>query len=594
MRGNFLSYTFLNLFAQNVSSVAADLMRSGINPYSEVPVHVVTAPVAGIRFLSASGGEAERLNGWWERHVPADSLPVAVMLHEPGLERYLPGLDAEFVIGAANETDAARYAGLDNVRIAATDSALALTEYAMQSYAVAPARCFRMDFPYRAWRLEQPPPAPASPILPPPPASWTPAAAGLAGEPNGTPASRPVAGIREVAPGPRGDPPAEAGGGGARFSPREVSDLPRAGVPRAPRPLPPSGEAVVITEGLPDPFSELSKAQPVISAPGAAPTTGGVPLTRAQLLRKAGAEKAGGRRQRPGQNARSAGPAAAPRRGLAGLFGGGRRRSLDIPREIGDLVLGLRPAPVIAVVSRAGGVGKTAVAAALAQIVGYSIGETTGSAAIVDQNIGNPDQWGRLDIPLRSATVRSLMASLSSGADLPEAPAWANTPALAVYPEDRESAEPYSPGLVQRFVQYLRERHVFTVVDLPNRLPDASSAEGAICAFYLDVADLVIMPTTDDPNRLIGVLEYLDAPSLRGKPAIVSYIVSPDRRLRTHPRVVELLDRIRSRVTAVVAVPKSEKATFAIVEGVSILDVSPQLRGAYVQLALTTARALAG
>ena len=556
MRGSFLSYTFLNPFPEKVSSVAADLMRSGVNPGSAVPVHVVTPPMAGLRFLSATGEEAERLDGWWERHVPADSLPVVVALHEPGLERYLRGLDAEFVIGAVSEMDLARYRGLENVRTLATDSALALTEYAMQAYAVSPARCFRADFPYRAWRLEDVPPGP-------PPMPAAPATVGAAGLAAATTAG---AGSERNAPA-------------ARFTPRTLPSVPRAGVPRARRPADASVE------------------------PPAGPQP---PLTRAQLLRKAGAERASARGSGAEKASRggavadsiraggSAVPESAARRGLAALLGLAGRRSIDVPREIGDVVLGLRPAPVVAVVSRAGGVGKTAVAAALAQIVGYSIGETTGTAAIVDQNIGNPDQWGRLDIPARSSTVRSLMASLSSGADLPPAPAWANTPALAVYPEDRESAEPYSPGLVQRFVQHLRERHVFTVVDLPNRLPDASSAEGAICAFYLELADLVVMPTTDDPNRLLGVLEYLDAPSLKGKPAIVSYIVSPDRRLRTHPRVVELLNRIRSRVTAVVPVPKSEKATLAIVEGVSILEVSAQLRSAYVQLALAAVRPLAG
>jgi hypothetical protein len=139
----------------------------------------------------------------------------------------------------------------------------------------------------------------------------------------------------------------------------------------------------------------------------------------------------------------------------------------------------------------------------------------------------------------------------------------------------------------------MRERHVFMVVDLPNRLPDNSSAEAAICAAYVDLADLVILPTTDDPTALMAVLEYLDTPSLHGKPVVVSYIVSSDRELRKHPLVAELLAQIRRRVTAIVPVPKSEKATLAIVKGVSVLEISPQLREAYVDLTYAAVRALA-
>jgi cellulose biosynthesis protein BcsQ len=162
-----------------------------------------------------------------------------------------------------------------------------------------------------------------------------------------------------------------------------------------------------------------------------------------------------------------------------------------------------------------------------------------------------------------------------------------------VYPEDRAAADAYPPGLIQRFVQHLRERHVFLVVDLPNRLPDFTTAEAAICASYLELADLVILPTTDDPSALLGVLEYLDAPSMRGKLVMVSYIVSTDRQLRSHHVVTDLLDEIRKRVVAIETVPKSEKATLAIVKGVSILDISPKLRDAYIRVTRTAVRALA-
>lgn len=562
MRASWRSYTFLNLFPEGVSAAATELMRRGVNPDSRLPVYVVDPPVAGLRLLSARGEEGRRLDSWWESEIPADSLPVIVTLHETDLEQYLSGLDADFVIGGVTESDWPRYAVYENVRTTMVAGPLGVTEYAMQSYATAACRCFRMDFPYRAWWLEDiPPPMPAEPPSPP---SWP---ESEQAQPRSS---------DQVAPPPQPGPR-------TRFEPRGMAEgPPRAGpppLPPAPRPL--AADAGVVGDEPPSPLDDSPRAHALPEdRTSSSQNIQAAPLTRAQLLRQASPR-------------RSLRAPAVLKRGLSPLLSLGRGPSVHVPREIGDLVLGFSPSPVVAVVSRAGGVGKTAVAAALAQVVGHALGDATGSAAIVDQNIGNPDQWGRLDIPPRTATVRSLMASLSTGAELPRAPAWASTPALAVYPEDRESAEPYSPGLVQRFVRYMRERHAFTVVDLPNRLPDASSAEGAICAFYLEEADLAVMPTTDDPNRLLGVLEYLDAPTLRGKPVIVSYIVSPDRKLRTHPRVVELLDRIRARAAAVVMVPKSEKATLAIVEGVSILEVSGQLRDAYVGLTLAAVRTLA-
>src|SRR5207253_4759806 len=100
------------------------------------------------------------------------------------------------------------------------------------------------------------------------------------------------------------------------------------------------------------------------------------------------------------------GDARPPRLGLMSRIFLLRRRRITIPREIGDLVLGLHPPPLVVVPARKGGVGKTVTAGAVAQVIGYALGDTTGSAAIVDQNIGNPDQWGRLALPSSAGTVR--------------------------------------------------------------------------------------------------------------------------------------------------------------------------------------------
>lgn len=56
--------------------------------------------------------------------------------------------------------------------------------------------------------------------------------------------------------------------------------------------------------------------------------------------------------------------------------------------------------------------------------------------------------------------------------------------------------------------------------------------------------------------------------------------------------MIEALNGIRANTTAVVAIPKSEKATLAIVEGRPIVEIAADLRQSYVDLTLTVARAL--
>lgn len=496
-------YVFLSLLTEPAGSRAVEVLRAAVDPTSPTSA-VLEAPVRGIEFFTARGSLAAELDAWWQQHVPSGVQPVVLVMHEPGLEQHLAGLDTALVVGVAGEDDRRRYDGLSHVRPVLTDDPLALAEHAIASF-----DCFS--------RAPEPP------------------------------------------------PPAEAADTSMVFVPRERNREPDRVEPEAvDDPLPP----------LPDPFSALAGLEPTLGG-GDLPTRADE-MSRATLFDSRRAGTPSGR---------------AWLRPVRRLFGQG---PVTIPHEIGDLVLSVHPTPVVVVPGRKGGVGKTVTAGAVAQVVGYALGETTGSAAIVDQNIGNPDQWGRLDIPATTGTVRQLMAALSSGLELPPAPAWAATPALAVYPEDRAAVDAYPPGLIQRFVHHLRERHVFVVVDLPNRLPDFSSAEAAICAAYLDLADLVILPTTDDPTALLGAIEYLDVRSMQGKPVIVSHIESNDRRLSRHPVVTELLEEIRKRVVAVVTVPRSEKATLAIVEGTSILDISSQLREAYIRVTQAAVRALAG
>ncbi len=280
------------------------------------------------------------------------------------------------------------------------------------------------------------------------------------------------------------------------------------------------------------------------------------------------------------------------------LLGSGLRRSW-VPDELTTLALSHQTGKIVGVTSRAGGVGKTAIAAALGIIYGEAVQDSGWCAAVVDQNIGNPDQWGRLSLTAQVRTVFEIMSDIEAGREW-TVPAWNRTPALAVYPERRDLGDGYAPGQIERFAAQLRQLHMMTVVDLPNRIPSFSSAEAAVCAGWVAASDMLLLPTTDDPTRLQGVLDYLQAPLVKGSrqagkrqiPVIVPYVRSPLRAVRDDPGVRGLLEQVRQRVLAVVEIPKNERATLAIVKGRPITEVDSSLRDAYIELALTVARAM--
>lgn len=288
-------------------------------------------------------------------------------------------------------------------------------------------------------------------------------------------------------------------------------------------------------------------------------------------------------------------PAPAPTRGgldprqILDRLGQGRRA--PVSAELGQAVLACKPI-VAAVISRKGGVGKTASAAAVAAILGEAVDPFGHTAALVDANIGNPDAWGRLDIRGRATTMREIVRQLMSGAE-PPGPSFAETPALAVYPESREAGDGYAPAQIQRAASYLKARHAAVVVDLPNRLPAFTSAEAAVAAAWIGEADVLVLPTTADPTALLGAIEYLDADSVQGKPVVVSYIVPRARQIREAPQVRSMLERIRTAVAAVVEVPDDDRATLALIRRIAITEVGNELRQAYVSLATRVVEAAA-
>ena len=523
--------TFLILLEEPHAWVAAATLAR-LSPPSTV--EALIAPVPGVAFLAASSGEAAELDAWWERMATAPGRPVVLAAHEEDLPRWIPGLDADFVVAVPDESTLAVYGHLPNVLATVDDDPRQLAELALgDQHAPAASPPAPREPPARTVRLERP--------------AVSPLAAG-AGPP---------------------------------------------GAPRHAAPLAVVERAVPERPAIPDPFDLLSRADPV--EPGGSPSA----PVEAAYGRDAPTVS---RRTLLGDDARAE-PAAAPRprpvlaaarasmdpRQILDRLGHGRRA--PVGAELGQAVLACKPV-VAAVVSRKGGVGKTASAAAVAAILGEAVDPFGHTAALVDANVGNPDAWGRLDVRSEAATMRDVVRSLMSGRE-PPAPAFAETPALAVYPESREAGEGYAPAQIQRVAGYLKARHAAVIVDLPNRLPAFTSAESAVAAAWIGEADVLVLPTTADPTALLGAIEYLDADTVQGKPVVVSYIVPRVRQIRDAPQVRGMLERIRASVTALVEVPDDDRATLALIQRVAITEVGAELRQAYLNLATRVIEAAA-
>jgi MinD-like ATPase involved in chromosome partitioning or flagellar assembly len=436
-------------------------------------VETLLPPVRGVAFFTASGDMAVELDAWWRSVAATTGRPLVLAAHEEELPRWIPGLDADFVVAVPDGAALALYGDLENVRCCVDDDPRLLTQLALREHGLLATR---------------------------------------------------------------------------------------------------SSETVPPAAGPPDPFALLAMAEHVrlVDSDAAAIRPGpGPPLNRRGLLGP------------PGGSGHPL-PAARSRLRLLLLrLAGGRRPGIS--QALGQAVLARKPV-VVAVVSRKGGVGKTASAAAIAAILGEALDPFGHTAALVDANIGNPDAWGRLDIRGESPTVRDTIARLAGGRD-PQSPAWSRTPALAVYPESREAGDGYTPAEVQRLATYLKLRHAAIVVDLPNRLPAFSSAEASVAASWISEAQVVVIPTTADPTALLGAIEYLETESLRQRVAVVSYIVPKLREIRDAPEVRQMLDRVRSGGAAIAEVPDDDRATLALIRHTAITEVGRDLRQAYVALA---------
>ena len=549
--------TFLILLEEPHAWVAAATLARRAPPGS---VETLIAPLPGVAFLAAAGSDAEELEEWWGRMATAPGRPVVLAAHEDELPHWIPGLDADFVVAVPDERALRAYDHLPNVIATVDDDPRQLAELALRDPNAPTEPPPPREPPTYAARLERPP-FDQPGFGPPPPAAYDPSAG-----------QRP--------PTLRAPQPAHSG----RMDSARVQPTPAAaGSERA---LAATERTLVI-----DPFELMSRADPVDSAASlngarhfaaARETT---PISRATVLgARVTSQPAPDPRPRPAAARSGFDP-----RQILDRFGPGRR--VSVGTELGQALLACKPL-VAAVVSRKGGVGKTASAAAVAAILGEAVDPFGHTAALVDANVGNPDAWGRLDVRGHAATMRDVVRALMTGGE-PPTPAFAETPALAVYPESREAGDGYAPAQIQRVAGFLRARHAAVVVDLPNRLPAFTSAEAAVAAAWVGEADVLVLPTTADPTALLGAIEYLDADSVQGKPIVVSYIVPRIRQIRDAPQVRGMLDRIRGSVSAMVEVPDDDRATLALIQRVAITEVGNDLRQAYLALATRVVEAAA-
>ena len=251
----------------------------------------------------------------------------------------------------------------------------------------------------------------------------------------------------------------------------------------------------------------------------------------------------------------------------------------------GDLAgqLVARGSTIVAVGSRKGGVGKTSHAAGVAIVAGAALDTVGRCAAIVDANIANPDAWGQLNLPPGAATVRDMIVALTADRELPR-PVHASTPALACYPEARETSE-YSRTEIGLMAAHLRLRYPLVIVDMSNRLPDPTGGPAAAAAAYwLEHADVLVLPSAASKQDFNGVLDYLDVRDL--PPVIVASLVARTRRNREHPLAKRYMTAITHRVYRVVDIPDdAERVRYAGMQGIPVETVSAPLRAAYRELA---------
>ena len=593
-------------------------------PQANAPSVFAAPPVRGLDFFGDESRQPE-IDEWWGQNIPGNAHPVYLLTHEDGLADWIKGLDGTFYIGLPNAGAAPQYGQSEQIQTFVAAGPLDFATVVMRDFSGGngsgallfdEGEALRMaalssDFPLDLGETS---------FEPAPAAAGRPAGGAYAGG-YGAPAPTPPFG----APG-GGFPPTPAAdpfGAGVAVPGTPADPFGRAPADRpAPRHRPPAAPAPAAAS--PHPFDLLtqgSSASPAFPAPAAPSPSGPIPVPQAPVDPFGGGARPGGdsygggggypgggggggqtdwfsgaTQPAPFTPQAPAGPSYPPARSTAPTSGGGFKLpsfgfgkrggpkggfTPSPDRELAQLMVDRGPT-IVVMGSRKGGVGKTSYAAGVAIVAGTVLDQVGHKACIVDANIANPDAWGQMNLREGAATVREVVAALTGNRE-PPPPVHATTPALACYPESRETTE-YSKTDIRRFAEYLKRRYTLIVVDMSNRLPDPMAGpEAAAAAYWLEHGDVLVLPTTSAKSDFNGVLDYLDVRDL--PPTVVPYIVPAAKRNRDHPVTQEYLGVIRERVHRIVEVPdEADKVRLAGMEGVPVEQVSPRLRLAYREL----------
>ena len=522
-------YAFLILLDDAGESQAlAQLLARLHHPESPTPAVFRVPPTRGLAFFAEPGGQGE-LDAWWSAEVPGSAYPVYLVMDTEGLEGWLQGVDGTIYVGVRDANRMAAYAADPRARAFTWRGPLDFATAVMHGHSAARRGDLAVFDQADVLRM-----------------------AALGGRlPLWPEGEQRAAGVRAASAGlPPIAPPVA--------SPATPHSNPPPVAPPAP---PYSNPHSVAPPGIPDrhqPPSPFPKASLLAAdSPRPGPTAGAPP------------RGAGSAPRRPGSGA------------LSAVL---RSRRAFRPRPDAELAQQLagRGTTIVVTGSRKGGVGKTSFAAGIAIAAGTVLDQIGHMACIVDANIANPDAWGQMNLPSEAATVRDTVAALLSNRDTPP-PVHATTPALACYPEVRDATE-YSRTAIRRLAEHLRRRYTLIVIDMSNRLPDPTAGpEAAVAAYWLEVADALVLPTTSARADFNGALDYLDVGGL--PPTVVAYIVPTSRRLRDNPATLEYLRALRQRALSLVDVPDDANAVrLAGMEGVPVAQLSSRLRLAYREL----------
>jgi MinD-like ATPase involved in chromosome partitioning or flagellar assembly len=603
-------YAFVVLLHdEDDASGLARLLEDVRMPEAKVASVFAAPPVRGLDFFSDDASQAT-LDEWWAKEIPKDATPVYLLMHEDGLAEWLKGMDGITYIGIPAGDKVDDYAQGGDLHTFSAGGPLDFATVIMRDFSnpennqddpkcifdhgeavrmAALSSDFPIDLDDTAFDFGPPPDATSgSPFAPQP--SFTPPTSSPFDTPPATPYGAPPyqppatslpqpAAPRAPAQPTTANPFDLLSGGGSAPAP-----------PPAPAPAPVPSPAVPTNDYAP-PAPAANPSAPV-PFPPAAPTTPPPPqnldwasgFSQAQppaAATPATPQSSYPSPQQTGKSSRFELPS------LPFFKGRGGTRSSFNPAPDRDLAQAMvdRGPMLVVMGSRKGGVGKTSYAAGIAIVAGQVLDTVGHKAAIVDANIANPDAWGQMNLREGAATVREVVAALTANRE-PPPPVFSTTPALACYPESRETTE-YSKTDVKRFADYLKRRYTFIVVDMSNRLPDPMAGpEAAAAAYWMEHADVLVLPTTSSKQDFNGVLDYLDVRDL--PPTVVPYIIPKVKRNREHPVTQQYLAVIRDRVHRIVEVPdEADKVRFAGMEGVPVERVSPTLRVAYRELTET-------